>query len=115
MATGFTQIRNLAASISSGSFKTKDGNDPLLTCSYEVACRPFASGYAADLIEDRRGDVIWKERRKLVPSFRARAKSLKPGTFTLKNMASVSRMGRGDDSAGAFFYKNHPQDFGRRW
>jgi flavin prenyltransferase len=101
LATEVHSNSNLAASISSGSFKT-DGMI-IAPCSMK-SLAAIRSGYAADLI-GRAADVVLKERRKLV--LLPRESPL--NDIHLENMLALSRMGAVMIPPVPSFY-NHPKN-----
>jgi 4-hydroxy-3-polyprenylbenzoate decarboxylase len=103
LATVIHSNNNLAASISSGSFKT-DGMI-IAPCSMK-SLAAIRSGYAADLI-GRAADVVLKERRKLV--LLPRESPL--NDIHLENMLALSRMGAVMIPPVPSFY-NHPKSLG---
>jgi len=100
LATEIHLNSNLAASISSGSFKT-DGMI-IAPCSMK-SLAAIRSGYAADLI-GRAADVVLKERRKLVLLPRESPFN----DIHLENMLALSRMGAVMIPPVPSFY-NHPK------
>jgi 4-hydroxy-3-polyprenylbenzoate decarboxylase len=100
LATEIHLNSNLAASISSGSFKT-DGMI-IAPCSMK-SLAAIRIGYAADLI-GRAADVVLKERRKLV--LLPRESPL--NDIHLENMLALSRMGAVMIPPVPSFY-NHPK------
>jgi len=100
LATEIHSNSNLAASISSGSFKT-DGMI-IAPCSMK-SLAAIRSGYGADLI-GRSADVVLKEQRKLV--LLPRESPL--NDIHLENMLALSRMGAVMIPPVPSFY-NHPK------
>ena len=101
LATEVHSNNNLAASISSGSFKT--AGMIIAPCSMK-SLAAIRSGYAADLI-GRAADVVLKERRKLV--LLPRESPL--NDIHLENMLALSRMGVVMIPPVPSFY-NHPKN-----
>lgn len=101
LATEAHSSKNLAAAISSGSFKT-DGMI-IAPCSMKTLAA-IRCGYASDLLS-RAADVVLKERRKLV--LLPRESPL--NDIHLENMLALSRMGVVIIPPVPAFY-NHPKN-----